>query len=93
MNYGGPGFSHSRMIIDLAPPNPPSHSPVSKLSLFLSLPVWRWSGLLTGGIDGVGEEPNHTTARKPGPLQIIQYSLGLWVTVIAWAGWWESYHL
>ena len=25
--------------------------------------------------EGVGEEPNHTTARKPGPLQIIQYSL------------------
>jgi hypothetical protein len=23
----------------------------------------------------VGVEPNHTTARKPGPLQIIQYSL------------------
>jgi hypothetical protein len=23
----------------------------------------------------VGEEPNHTTARKPGPLGIIQYSL------------------
>jgi hypothetical protein len=23
----------------------------------------------------VGEEPNHTTARMPGPLQIIQYSL------------------
>jgi hypothetical protein len=23
----------------------------------------------------VGEEPNHTTARKPGPLYIIQYSL------------------
>jgi hypothetical protein len=22
------------------------------------------------------EEPNHTTARKPGPLKIIQYSLG-----------------
>jgi hypothetical protein len=25
--------------------------------------------------DGGGEEPNHTTARKPGPLEIIQYSL------------------
>ncbi len=23
----------------------------------------------------MGEEPNHTTARKPGPLEIIQYSL------------------
>ncbi len=27
------------------------------------------------GGKGVGEEPNHSTARKPGPLQIIQYSL------------------
>ncbi len=24
----------------------------------------------------VGEEPDHTTAREPGPLEIIQYSLG-----------------
>ncbi len=30
----------------------------------------------TGGGEGVGEEPNHTTARKPGPLENIQYSLG-----------------
>jgi hypothetical protein len=27
--------------------------------------------------EGVGEELNHTTARKPGPPQIIQYSLAL----------------
>ncbi len=27
-----------------------------------------------------GEEPNHTTARKPGPLLIIRYSQSLWVT-------------
>ncbi len=31
------------------------------------------SQLLTG--EGVAEEPNHTTARKYGPLEIIQYSL------------------
>jgi hypothetical protein len=32
---------------------------------------------LTDGRDreGVGEEPNNTTPRKPGPLHIIQYSL------------------
>jgi len=48
-------------------------SPVSKLPLFLSLPVCRRSSLLTG--EGVGEEPNHANARKPGPLKIIQYSL------------------
>jgi hypothetical protein len=55
-------------------PLPPS--PASKLSLFLSLPVCRWSNLLTGEGGGrVGEEPNHTIARMPGPLCNIQYSL------------------
>jgi hypothetical protein len=34
-------------------------------SLFLSVPLCRQWDLLTG------EEQNHTTARKPGPLQII----------------------
>jgi hypothetical protein len=29
-----------------------------------------------GGGRGVGEKPNHTTARKPGSLYITQYSLG-----------------
>jgi hypothetical protein len=52
---------------DFAPsPSPP----VSKLSLFLSLSVYRRSSLLTGKGGGVGEEPNHTTARKFGPLKI-----------------------
>ncbi len=46
-----------------------SPSPVSKLSLFLSLPVCRRSGLLTGdGRRGLVEEPSNMTARKPGPL-------------------------
>jgi hypothetical protein len=27
------------------------------------------------GVEGVGEEPNHTRARKPGSLYTIQYSL------------------
>jgi hypothetical protein len=31
--------------------------------------------LLTGEGEGVGEEPSHTTLRKPGPLKIIKYSL------------------
>ncbi len=48
-------------------------SPVSKLPLFLSLPVCRRSSLLTW--ERVGEEPKHATARKPGPLKVIQYSL------------------
>ncbi len=61
------------MIRLLTHPHPPS--PVSKLSLFLSLPVWSQVELTDGGGEGVGEEPNHATARKPGPLYIIQYSL------------------
>ena len=31
--------------------------------------------LTAEGEKGVGDEPNHTAARKPGPLQIIQYYL------------------
>ncbi len=69
------GLQRTRLIIRLlAHPLPPS--PISKLSLFLSLPMCRRSGLLTRDGEGVGEEPNHTTARKPGPLWIIQYCLG-----------------
>jgi hypothetical protein len=51
---------------DLAPP-PPHPSPDSKLSPFLSLPS---PVRLTEGRRwlGVGEEPNHTTVRKPGFL-------------------------
>jgi hypothetical protein len=51
--------------------------------LLLSLPMCRLSTVeLTGGKGGRegerdGEEPNHTTARMPGPLEIIQYSLQL----------------
>ncbi len=53
----------------------PFPSPVNKLSLFLSLPVGRRSSLQTRGGQVVGEEPKHTTERKLGTLQIIQYSL------------------
>ncbi len=61
---------------DSAPrPSSPPPSPVNKLSLFLNLPVSRRSSLLTRGGEGVGEEPNYTTARKPGSLLRIQYSL------------------
>jgi hypothetical protein len=51
-------------------PNPIYNSaprPVIKLSLFLSLPVCRRFTNERGG-EGVDEEPNNTTARKPGPL-------------------------
>jgi hypothetical protein len=54
-------------------PPPPDPSPVSKLSLFLSLPVRHWLSFFSGG--GGGEELTHTTARKSGPQYIIQHSL------------------
>jgi hypothetical protein len=61
------------MIWLLPPPSPFSPSPGIRLSLFLSL---------CGGVEGVGVEPNHTTARKHGPLLIIQYSQSLILGVI-----------
>ncbi len=38
-----------------------------------------WRETPKGGREGErdGQEPNHTTARIPGPLEIIQYSLQL----------------
>jgi hypothetical protein len=54
------------------------HLHASKLSLFLSLPACVSTVELSGGKgekEGMGEEPNYTTAKKPGPLLIIQYSL------------------
>ncbi len=53
-------------------PPRPSASCLS-FSIFLCVPArafWRERG------KGVGEEPNHTTTRKLGPLLIIQYSVG-----------------
>ncbi len=56
----------------------PSPSSVSKL-------YWRPTGrlrkrdtLLTGRREGRGKEPNHRTARKPGTLFYVEYSLGQW---------------
>jgi hypothetical protein len=42
-------------------------SPISKLSSILSLSVCRQQSLLKDE-KGTGEEPNHTTAGKLGPL-------------------------
>jgi hypothetical protein len=42
--------------------------------------------LMGEGQKRVGEKHNHSTARKPGPLLIIQYSL-------AWNPWALAYHL
>ncbi len=66
--YRWPAFSRRRLVWPL-----PAHLAREQVSLFISLPVCRRSSLLTGE----GEEPNHMTARKPGPLYIIQYSLML----------------
>jgi hypothetical protein len=58
-------LSRCRMIWRLPHPLPPR----KKGSLFLILPVCRWLNFLRGkGGEELGEEPNHTTARKPGPL-------------------------
>jgi hypothetical protein len=60
---------------DTAPrPPSPSPSPVSKLSLFLNLPVCRRPSLLMGW-EGAGMEPKHTTTTKLGRLYIVQSSL------------------
>jgi hypothetical protein len=72
MIYRGAGFLAVVGFGSKSTPSPPTH-PFSKLD-------WRHTGrlrkkdsLLTG--EGAGVEPNHTTARKPGPLEIMQYSL------------------
>ncbi len=53
---------------DLAPlPPPPLLSRQQVVSLFLSLPLCRRVSLLTWE-GGGGEEPNHSTTRKPGTL-------------------------
>jgi hypothetical protein len=71
----GQAFSRT---YDLAPrPTlpPSSPSPVSKLDRRHTGKLRKRDSLLTEGGKGVGEEPNHTNARKPGPLEIIPYSL------------------
>ncbi len=75
-------LSRHRLIWFLPPP--PPLSPVSKLSLFLSLSVCRRWSLLTNRGEGVGEEPYHTTARKPGPskhsILFAEHRSGFWLT-------------
>ncbi len=65
MIYRGPWFLSP--LYGLASPIPLPPIPVSKLSLFLSLPVGRqWRGV----------RGDKSTARKPASLQIMQYFLG-----------------
>jgi hypothetical protein len=49
---------------------PPTLLSLSLFSLPLSLPVCDAGRAYDGRGEGAGEEPNHTTARKPGPLCI-----------------------
>ncbi len=56
-------------------PRPPLYPLSRQQVVSLSQPSCVSPVEFTGGGDGVGEEPNHTTARKPGPLHIIQYVL------------------
>jgi hypothetical protein len=66
MTYRRPGFL-AVVSYDSAPSPPPPTSPVSNLFIFLSLPVTPVDFTDDrGGWEGVGEEPNYTTARKPG---------------------------
>ncbi len=67
--YRGPGLLV--VVWFGSSPIPSPSSPLCKLSLFLCLPVCRRLVLLAGE----GGESNYATARKPGLLQIIQYSL------------------
>ncbi len=68
MIYRGPGLSFLHA--------PSSHLPPASCFSFLVFHVCRPSISLTrNGQEEGGEEPNHTTARKPGPLYIIKYSL------------------
>ncbi len=60
----GPGFLESYDLAPHPPPAPPP--PASCLSFSLFLPVVPVE--LTDGGGGEGEKPNHTTARKSGPL-------------------------
>jgi hypothetical protein len=62
---------------DLAPPPTPavSRQQVVSLSKTSYVHVSQVEPTDGRGREGVGEEPNHTTSRKPGPLLIVQYSL------------------
>ncbi len=57
------------LAYDLAPPDPLAPlSPGSKLDRRYTGRLRKRDFFLRRGEGGVGEEPNHTTERKPGPL-------------------------
>jgi hypothetical protein len=65
MIYRGPGF-FAVVLFDSSPP---------VLHVSSTGEDRKRDNLLTEEGGGVGEEPNHKSARKLGPLYIIQYSL------------------
>ncbi len=76
--YRGPGLL--AVVWFGSSPSPPP-SPVSKLDRRHTGRLRKKDNLLTEeGGGGAGEGPNHTTAWKPGPLEIIQYSLSRCIT-------------
>jgi hypothetical protein len=64
----------------MAPRPPPTPPPVSKLDRRSTGRLKKRDNLLTGQREGegVGEEPNHTTARMPG---IAAFTYELWPTL------------
>jgi hypothetical protein len=72
MIYRGPQATLQSYDSAPCPPFPPS--PVSKLFLLFNLPALPVLTDRKGG-KGVGEEQNHTTAKKAWPAIIIHYSL------------------
>jgi hypothetical protein len=69
MIYRGPGFL---AVVCLAP-SPSCQQVISLSQSSCVSPVVLTDG--TSRMRGVGEEPKYTTAKQPGSLQIIQYSL------------------
>jgi hypothetical protein len=65
MIYRGPGFLTVIWFRSSPIPSPPSVSSTGQAHT-------RKTG---EGVEGLGEDPYHATARNPGPLQIVQYSL------------------
>ncbi len=73
MNYRGPGFL-SVVWFGSSPTSSPFSS-ASCLCFSVFLYACRRLRYTDGRGGGVDQEPNHTTTRKHGPLQIIQYSI------------------
>ncbi len=73
MIYRGTGFL---AVVWFGSSSTPSHpSPFDKLDRRLTGRLRKRDNLMMGDGEWEWARPNHTTARKPGPLKIIQYSM------------------